>query len=312
MPTPIRPEMRNRTDKADSGGASATIIRAEVKAEDHIRAKASPMKIARMSMLVSFGADCRSCAGPPVRTQEAPGAKAHLLRSPKIARFRGSLPISLRIPRQGTEMADRMASAEKFWNKVAEAYAARSIGNPEAYEKTLERARAHLAPGDQALELGCGTGSTALRLADSVAYITATDISSAMIDIARRKAADAAVRNISFEISDLAGAPARDGGYDVVLAFNLLHLLPDLPGALRDLHARLKPGGLFISKTVCVAEMSWFVPSVIRVLRLLGRAPDIRTLSAPSVDAAIAGAGFRIEETGMYPATRHFVVARKI
>ena len=44
------PETRNRSAKALIGGASATIIRAEVKADDHIAAKASPIMIARKSM----------------------------------------------------------------------------------------------------------------------------------------------------------------------------------------------------------------------------------------------------------------------
>ncbi len=48
--TPISPEIAKRAASAVIGGASATIIRAEVKAEDHIRAKASPMKTARISI----------------------------------------------------------------------------------------------------------------------------------------------------------------------------------------------------------------------------------------------------------------------
>jgi len=50
-PTPISPEIRKRSASDISGGASATIIRAEVKAEDHMKAKASPMPTARISML---------------------------------------------------------------------------------------------------------------------------------------------------------------------------------------------------------------------------------------------------------------------
>ncbi len=54
MATPISPETKNRSASAVSGGASITIIRAEVNAEDHIRAKASPMNSARRSILSSF------------------------------------------------------------------------------------------------------------------------------------------------------------------------------------------------------------------------------------------------------------------
>ena len=51
-PTPIRPESKNRNASAVSGGASATIILADVKAEDHIITKAIPIKIERKSIIV--------------------------------------------------------------------------------------------------------------------------------------------------------------------------------------------------------------------------------------------------------------------
>ena len=49
--TPINPEMKNRNASAVSGGESATIITAELKAEDHIIAKAKPIKTARKSIV---------------------------------------------------------------------------------------------------------------------------------------------------------------------------------------------------------------------------------------------------------------------
>ena len=73
MPTPIRPDSRNRAESASSGGASATIIRAEVKAEDHISAKASPIAIARRSIPGPFRRGQRERpprfpVGDPIRT----------------------------------------------------------------------------------------------------------------------------------------------------------------------------------------------------------------------------------------------------
>ena len=50
IPTTIRPEIINLKDKANIGGASATIIRADVKADDQISANAKPAKIARTSI----------------------------------------------------------------------------------------------------------------------------------------------------------------------------------------------------------------------------------------------------------------------
>jgi hypothetical protein len=47
---PINPEIKNLRERDSIGGASATIIRAEVNADDQINANAKPAKIARMSM----------------------------------------------------------------------------------------------------------------------------------------------------------------------------------------------------------------------------------------------------------------------
>ena len=78
-----------------------------------------------------------------------------------------------------------MQTATRFWDKTAGRCAKMPIRDVEAYEYTLERTRSYLAKTDGVLELGCGTGSTALLLAGSVAGITGNDISPNMIGIAR-------------------------------------------------------------------------------------------------------------------------------
>ena len=77
-----------------------------------------------------------------------------------------------------------MPNDAKFWDKIAAKYAKSPIKNMEAYNQTMDRTKSHLAKDDSVLEVGCGTGSTALLLADSVQHITASDISANMIDIA--------------------------------------------------------------------------------------------------------------------------------
>ena len=76
-----------------------------------------------------------------------------------------------------------MPTSEGFWNKTAEKYAATPIKDMASYEETLTRTRGYLGPEDNVLELGCGTGTTALKLAPSVAHLTGSDISEGMIAI---------------------------------------------------------------------------------------------------------------------------------
>lgn len=106
------------------------------------------------------------------------------------------------------------------------------------------------------LEVGCRTGSTALLLAGHVKHITAIDISSNMIDIARNKAKDQQIENVDFIHSTLFDDTLKKGSFDVIMAFSFLHLLEETPEAIRRIKKLLKPGGIFISKTPCLADQS--------------------------------------------------------
>ena len=206
-----------------------------------------------------------------------------------------------------------MRDAASFWDKAADGYARKPIKDVASYEKTLDRTRAQLDPSHRVLEIGCGTGSTALLLAPAVAHISARDISSRMIEIARGKAADQGVANVDFATGTLADLDFPDASFDVVLAFNLLHLLPDLPDALRRIAALLAPGGCFVSKSVCLAEQSRLWGWLLGVMKPLGLAPPVRCLTIAELEDAIRDAGFEIVETGLFPASppARFVVARR-
>lgn len=200
-----------------------------------------------------------------------------------------------------------------FWDKIAPRYAKSPISNPGAYEDTLSRVRSYLRPDDDVLELGCGTGSTALLLADAVASYEATDISRAMIDIAKGKLGDHKGKSPAFRVAGVSAVEYADSTPDVVLAFNLLHLIPDLEAALKMIHDLLPEDGVFISKSAALSE-KWYYGPMIGAMRLIGKAPFVRRFKVDEIDALIADAGFRIVETGLYPPSTpsRFVVARKI
>lgn len=206
-----------------------------------------------------------------------------------------------------------MSTDASFWNGIAVKYAARPVQNPTAYAETLAEVIARLSPRDRVLELGCGTGSTALTLAPHVKSLTASDISAEMIRIAEEKRQANGVRNVRFVTAGIVPPEPQAVPYDAVLAFNLLHLIEDLDAALAAIHARVKPGGLFISKSGCIGDMGWFVRPLIRGMQLIGRAPYVNVMKRPELEAAIARAGFVIEQSCCFTgaAKNLFVVARK-
>jgi ubiquinone/menaquinone biosynthesis C-methylase UbiE len=212
----------------------------------------------------------------------------------------------------GTAPEKAMDDSAEFWNKRADKYSKSPVKDMASYNETLDRTRKHLSASDDVLELGCGTGPTALLLAPSVKQIIATDISSRMIEIAREKAVAQEVENVHFDTGTLFDEELGQGSFDVVMGFNFLHLLEDIPGAVHRVKELLKPGGLFISKTVCLAEQSRLWSLVLGVVRRLGLVPSVQCLKVGELEAIITSTGFEILETGSYPASppSRFIVAR--
>mgnify|MGYP000055666468 CR=1 FL=1 len=206
-----------------------------------------------------------------------------------------------------------MTADAVFWNRIAAKYSRSPVRNPTAYAETLAEVIALLDPRDRVLELGCGTGTTALKLAPHVRTMAATDISREMIAIAEEKRQAAGIANVGFATAGIVEPDADALPYDAVLAFNLLHLIGDLDAALAAIHAQLKPGGLFISKSACIAEMTWVIRPLIRVMQMVGKAPSVNVMSRRDLEAAIARAGLTLEQSRTFTGAPNslFVVARK-
>jgi ubiquinone/menaquinone biosynthesis C-methylase UbiE len=209
----------------------------------------------------------------------------------------------------------RNAADARFWDRIARKYAADPIKDMDGYERTLDRTRHYLNATDAVLELGCGTGSTALRLAPHVSRMTATDLSGEMIAIAREKATVEACRNVEFAVAAPDLAPWPDGSFDAVLAFNLWHLVADRASALAHVHRLLKPGRLFVSKTPCLGEMNPLIRLAVPVMQLVGKAPHVAFFSAAELESEIERAGFTIVERARHGSkgkdARIFIVARR-
>ena len=156
------------------------------------------------------------------------------------------------------------ARKARFWDRIAPKYAAEPIADMAGYEATLQRVQALLPPAADVLEVGCGTGSTAMRLAPFTGRMLATDVAPGMIAIARERLAAQPVPKLGFALAD-ADAPGQgQGAYDVVLAFSMLHLVEDLDHALKLLVQALRPGGDLLMKVFQGRE---FQPLILRLRR---------------------------------------------
>jgi ubiquinone/menaquinone biosynthesis C-methylase UbiE len=211
------------------------------------------------------------------------------------------------------------SGVEAAYDAVADAYSA-AFDN-ELDSKPLDRALLaafiELIGAGIVCDVGCGPGHVTRFLAERCADVVGLDLSSAMIEIARKKAPD-----LVFETGSMLALPVPDGGWaGIVSLYSIIHLTPeDRASAWREFARALRPGGwLLVAFHVDSPEFragavnhltSWFGKSV---------ELDGYFLDPDAVAAEIMSAGFtvqaRLERQAStdveYPSRRCYFLARR-
>jgi SAM-dependent methyltransferase len=137
------------------------------------------------------------------------------------------------------------------------------------------------APPARVADLGCGTGTLSLLLADEGHAVDGVDFSPAMVTRARAKGEGR--RDVRFVVGD-AAAPALDrAAYDVVLCRHVLWALPDPAAVLRRWVDLLAPGGRLV-----LVEGRWFngaglsAAETVRLVEATGRPAELTLLPEPA------------------------------
>lgn len=184
----------------------------------------------------------------------------------------------------------------RFWNRLAKRYAAMPVRDSASYREKLTRTRAVLPDQARLLEIGCGTGSTALAHAPHAADILAIDFSESMIAIARQKAAAEGITNVAFRTAALEDITDADGTFDAVLALNVVHLLRDPPAAIAQMITHLRPGGVLVLSTPCLGDnMYWMRPLAV-MLTTAGAFPTLSFFTRDTLETWLTDAGLTIED----------------
>jgi ubiquinone/menaquinone biosynthesis C-methylase UbiE len=203
-------------------------------------------------------------------------------------------------------------TAQAFWDRQAPKYAKKPIADLSAYEEKLRCVKAILRPTDRVLEIGCGTGGTARKISPVVAHITATDISAEMLRIAQSRSGGYAAGKPQFiqanAAQEISGRP-----FDAICAFSLLHLVDDLPDVLDAVFRQLKPGGHFVSKTICLKDYPRWMQAMVRVLMVVRIAPTVLIISRTELTHQLIRSGFEIDQIKFFGKKRMnpFIIARR-
>ena len=127
--------------------------------------------------------------------------------------------------------------------------------------------RGAAAPGPELtiLDVGCGPGDLAAMLSERIpeARIVGLDLSSSMVELARRKATgDGRLR---FEVGDVTSLPFESGSIDLVVSTLSLHHWPNAGAGFSEIARVLRPGGMaFVYDLRLVTVEAGALPDVAR------------------------------------------------
>ena len=164
----------------------------------------------------------------------------------------------------------------EYWAENAE-YFDRSVA---AYHEPLFTT-AEIGERDQVLDVGCGTGQTTRDAARAAATGSAlgVDLSSRMLDHARRRAAEEGVTNATFAQGDAQIHPFDPGRYDIAISRTAAMFFGDHVAAFANIGRALRPGGRLVLVTwQPLAGNEW-------IREISGALAGGRDLPAPPPDA---------------------------
>ncbi len=201
-----------------------------------------------------------------------------------------------------------------FWDKRSKKYDDDIKRHDSLYEKTIDSTKSLLTNSDVLLDFACASGEMSLDLAPHVQRVHGIDLSVNMIELANQKARDRQVDNIVFDQIDAFDQRLEGDSFSAIIAFSIFHLVDDVPKVLARLNDLLAAGGLLISQTPCLGERSWFLRSLIGLLKKLGIAPPILSLTIAELESLVSSSDFEISETKIWDEKMavQWIVARKI
>ena len=111
-------------------------------------------------------------------------------------------------------------------------------------KRTVERLA--LATGAKVLDVGCGTGASALPAAEAVGSkgsVVGVDLSAHLLDRALAKAKAHGLSNVEFRLAEMTSLGYPNDHFDAVVSVFSIFFVPDMEGLIRELWRMVRPGG---------------------------------------------------------------------
>lgn len=198
-----------------------------------------------------------------------------------------------------------------YWDIKAKDYDTHTKKSKNAYEKIIELTKNEINNSETLLDIGTGTGTIPIRLADYIDRIVATDYSEEMINVAKSKIRGANINNIDFQIADCNNLDFNDESFDIILAANLIHLLDKPEQFLNSIKKFLKEDGKLILPTF-MHNQNILTRIISRVMKSKGH-PITTKFDSKSMANFIVKCGYKVDKQILLPSMMPmlFLVATK-
>lgn len=187
----------------------------------------------------------------------------------------------------------------QYWSRHARTYDRSMVLLGRPIPRMVELAGESVRGAGLVLEVGAGTGLVTPALARVAKEVIATDYAPAMIDALDARIRKERLANVRCEQADLYALRFEPASFDAVVATNVLHLVPDLPGAIAALRRVLTAGGRLVVPTYCHDEkpLSWAMSRLLSLTRF----PGHRLFTARSLRESLESLGLVVHRTETIP-----------
>jgi ubiquinone/menaquinone biosynthesis C-methylase UbiE len=195
-------------------------------------------------------------------------------------------------------MSEHDRDTARQFSRQAEVYAASpSHARGEDLDRVLDLAAP--GPADRCLDLATGPGHTAFRVAARAGPVIGFDIAQGMIDVARRRAAEAGEANLQFVVGDVHALPFPPKTFDLVTCRIAPHHFRDVHGALREAARVLRPAGRLVVED-SLAPDDPAAAAFLEALEKVRDATHVHSLNRDEWLAACAAGGLRVVQDMVY------------
>ncbi len=196
----------------------------------------------------------------------------------------------------------RASAQEVFGRRAAYYTTSATHTDAEVLQRVVELSA--LKPGDRVLDVGTGTGHTALALAPHAAEVIGLDLTPEMLIEAEGLLGQRGFENVRWELGDVQALPYPGDAFDVVACRRAAHHFTDMPLAMAEMRRVLRPGGRLVIDDRTVPDDP-ALDALMNRLDLLHDHSHVREYSAAEWVAFCERVGLAVDVVEVYIRHRH-------